>query len=210
MNALLMVDIQNDFLPGGSLPVAEGDIIVPVVNKLQPYFELVIATQDWHPANHGSFASNHPNKKPGDIVDLDGAEQVLWPDHCVQHTTGANFADELHVEKLASIIKKGTDARIDSYSGFYDNLHKKATGLHAYLTWKKADTLTITGLAADICVRYSTLDALELGYNTYLVKDATKAVGGEDKFNSTLLELETKGAKIVTSDEMIRILGTKE
>lgn len=206
MNALLIIDIQKDFLPGGSLAVHEGDTIIPVVNELQKHFNLVVATQDWHPANHGSFASNHSNTKPGDVVNLKGTEQVLWPDHCVQHTEGAEFAEGLDKERFSKIIQKGTDAGIDSYSGFFDNQHKRATGLQEFLNSKKTDRLFLTGLAADICVKYTALDAIELGYETYVIKDATKAVGGSDMFGRTMRELEMKGAKIVTSDEILSLL----
>lgn len=208
MNALLIIDIQNDFLPGGSLAVPEGDTIIPVVNELQKHFDLVIATQDWHPANHGSFASNHNNKKPGDVVDLYGTEQVLWPDHCVQYTKGAELAESLNKERFSRIIQKGTDAGIDSYSGFFDNKHKKATGLQEFLNYKKIDRLVLTGLAADVCVKYTAVDALELGYETFVIKDATKAVGGIDLFNTTMHALEMKGAKIVSSGEILSLLQT--
>lgn len=206
MNALLIIDIQNDFLPGGSLAVPEGDTIIPVVNELQQHFDLVVATQDWHPANHGSFASSHSNKKPGDVVDLNGTEQVLWPDHCVQYTNGAEFAESLDKERFSKIIQKGTDAGIDSYSGFFDNKHKRATGLQEYLSGKMTDKLFLTGLAADICVKYTAIDALELGYETFVVKDATKAVGGAELFNTTMYELEMKGAKIVSTQEVLSLL----
>jgi len=203
MNALLLVDIQNDFLPDGSLPVPEGDEIIPVVNRLQDYFDIIVATQDWHPEDHGSFASSHEGRQPGEKVELDGVEQILWPDHCVQDSEGAELADGLKTEKVVKIIKKGTDPKIDSYSGFYDNQHRRATGLHNYLQEKNVDTVFVTGLAADVCVRFTILDALELGYKTYLIKDATRAVGGEEAFNKTMEELESKGAKIVTSEEIV-------
>jgi len=203
MNALLLVDIQNDFLPDGSLPVPEGDEIIPVVNRLQDYFDIIVATQDWHPEDHGSFASSHEGRQPGEKVELDGVEQILWPDHCVQDSEGAELADGLKTEKVVKIIKKGTDPKIDSYSGFYDNQHRRATGLHNYLQEKNVDTVFVTGLAADVCVRFTILDALELGYKTYLIKDATRAVGGEEAFNKTMKELESKGAKIVTSEEIV-------
>src|SRR5258707_9795427 len=132
MNALILVDIQNDFLPGGALAVPEGDFMVPVVNALQPRFDLVVATQDWHPANHGSFAANHPGKKPGDVVQLKKLAQILWPVHCVQNTRGAEFAPTLMLNRVNKVFKKGTDADIDSYSGFFDNGHSRDTGLAAY------------------------------------------------------------------------------
>ncbi len=206
MNALLLIDIQNDFLPGGSLAVAEGDEIIPVVNALQKNISLVIATQDWHPANHGSFASVHKGKKPGDIIELDGVEQVLWPDHCIQDSEGAEFAYDLETGKVTRVFKKGTDPKIDSYSGFFDNRHKRSTGLHDFLLEKRVTSLALTGLAADICVRYTALDALELGYETYVVRDAVKAVSGKEAYDNTMKTLEEKGAKIITSEEFMKIM----
>jgi nicotinamidase/pyrazinamidase len=203
MKALVLVDLQKDFLPGGSLAVEEGDQVIPKVNNMLNHsFDLVVATQDWHPANHGSFASNHENKKPGDIIDLQGTEQILWPDHCVQNSEGAEFADDLDTEKIDKIIKKGTDPNIDSYSGFYDNEHKKATGLHDYLKQKNIDSLVIAGLAADVCVRFTALDALELGYKTQVVKDATRAVEKEEGYKQTMNELKEKGAELISSEKV--------
>jgi nicotinamidase/pyrazinamidase len=129
MKALLIVDIQNDFLPGGALAVPGGDEVIPVANRLHAQFELVVATQDWHPANHGSFAANHPCRRPGEIIDLNGLSQILWPVHCVQNTPGAAFAPGLDTSRFAALFQKGTDPGIDSYSAFFDNGHRKATGL---------------------------------------------------------------------------------
>jgi len=206
MNALLIIDIQKDFLPGGSLEVPKGDEIIPAVNEIQEFFDLVVATQDWHPQDHGSFASNHPGKKPGDKVKLDGIEQVLWPDHCVQETEGSQFAEDLQMERVVKIIRKGTDPLVDSYSGFYDNKHKRATGLHEFLKEKHVDTVTVTGLAADVCVRYTTLDALELGYKVYLIRNATRAVEGDEALEKTIRELREKGAGIIDSHGMKEML----
>lgn len=206
MNALLLIDIQKDFLPGGSLEVPEGDKIIPVVNEIQEYFDIVVATQDWHPEDHGSFASNHPGKKPGDKVALDGVEQILWPDHCIQQSEGAEFADDLNMERVQNIIKKGTDPDIDSYSGFFDNKHRRATGLHEYLREKDVDTVTIVGLAADVCVRYTALDAMDLGYKVFLVRNATRAVDGDEALENTLRELRKEGAGVVDSSGIKDIL----
>ncbi|MGW8314180.1 MAG: bifunctional nicotinamidase/pyrazinamidase [Bacteroidales bacterium] len=207
MKALIMIDIQKDFLPGGSLEVKEGDKIIPVVNRLQQHFDMVVATQDWHPRNHKSFASSHPGKEPGDHVDLEGTDQVLWPDHCVQGTSGAEWPRELHTDKIIKVIRKGTDAFVDSYSGFYDNQHLRATGLHDLLRKHGISFLALTGLAADVCVKYTALDALMLGYEVFLVKDATRAVGGEKALRDTIRELSEKGARVVTSEEAIRLLA---
>jgi nicotinamidase/pyrazinamidase len=207
MKALILIDIQKDFLPGGSLEVKYGDEIIPVANRLQQHFDLVVATQDWHPRNHLSFASNHPGKEPGDHVDLEGIDQILWPDHCVQDTPGAAWPRELHAEKIVSVIRKGTDATIDSYSGFYDNRHQRATGLHDLLRKHGISFLALAGLAADVCVKYTALDALMLGYEVFLVEDATRAVGGEKALRNSLKEMSKKGARIVTSEKAINLLG---
>ena len=202
-----MIDIQKDFLPGGSLAVEDGDLIIPAVNRLQPAFEMVVATQDWHPQDHVSFASNHSGMQPGDRIDQDGVEQILWPDHCVQASEGAGFADDLQMGKVQKIIRKGTDPKIDSYSGFFDNLHRRNTGLHDYLQIKNVDKVFITGLAADVCVRYTILDAINLGYDVFLVEDATKAVGGEKALRLTIQELIVKGTQVITTKEVTKLFS---
>jgi nicotinamidase/pyrazinamidase len=175
MKALIIVDVQNDFLPGGALAVKEGDQIIPLINRLQSKFDLIVATQDWHPKDHGSFAGNH-NKNPGEKIQLAGLEQILWPDHCVQETPGADFAADLKVEKIDKVFCKGTNKNIDSYSGFFDNGHKKSTGLGDYLKEKGVTEVYIVGLATDYCVKFTALDAVRLGYKTYLIVDACKGV----------------------------------
>ena len=176
MNALILVDIQNDFLPGGALPVSEGGQIVPIINRIQPQFDLVVATQDWHPANHGSFAANHPGKKPGDLIDLDGLPQILWPVHCVQNTTGAAFAPGLNLKQVAEVFQKGTNSPIDSYSGFFDNGHKMATGLAEYLRGRMVKDVFIAGLATDYCVKFTALDAVRLGLRAHVIEEACRGV----------------------------------
>lgn len=200
-----MIDIQKDFLPGGSLEVPQGDEIIPVVNDMQKFFDMVVATRDWHPADHVSFASNHEGKMPGEKIELDGVEQVLWPDHCVQDTEGAEFADDLVLGNVTGIIKKGTDPQIDSYSGFFDNRHKRATGLHELLQEHHVDTVTVMGLAADVCVRYTVLDALGLGYKVFLMEDATRAVDGPDAHRKTMEEMKEKGATVVNSRKIMEM-----
>lgn len=174
--ALIVVDIQNDFLPGGKLAVPEGDKIIPVVNKLIKNFDIVVVTQDWHPANHVSFAENHQNKRPGDKIILGGIEQILWPAHCVQNTHGAEFAKDLEKNKITAVIKKGTDPMIDSYSGFFDNVRKKETGLDNLLKSLGVNEIYIVGLATDYCVKFTALDAVSLGYKTHVIIDACKGV----------------------------------
>lgn len=204
MQALIIVDFQNDFLPSGSLPVPEGDTILPVINKLIDKFPLVVATQDWHPQDHGSFASNHPGKQIGDTVILGGISQILWPDHCVQNTKGAEFVSGLHTEKIAEIFRSGTDKHVDSYSGFLDNAKKHSTGLDQYLKERGVDEVFIVGLATDYCVKFTALDAIDLGFKAFLIKDASKGVnlqaGDVDK---SLEEMQTKGVSIITSKDIL-------
>lgn len=176
MHALILVDIQNDFLPGGALPVPRGDEIIPVANRLQEEFPLVVATRDWHPANHGSFAANHPGKRPGEIAPLDGLRQILWPVHCVQRSRGAAFAPGLETARIAKVFPKGTNPLVDSYSGFFDNGRRKATGLAAYLRSRGVTAVTIAGLATDYCVKATALDAQAYGFKTTVVTDACRGV----------------------------------
>jgi nicotinamidase/pyrazinamidase len=176
MRALLLIDIQNDFMPTGSLPVVDGDAVVPVANALMPAFPLVVATQDWHPAGHGSFAVNHPGTKPGDVIDLGGVAQVLWPPHCVQETRGAEFHRDLDVGGIDHVVRKGTDPAVDSYSGFFDNARRHATGLDAFLKERRVDEIVVAGLATDYCVQFTCLDGASLGYSVTVVVDGCRAV----------------------------------
>ena len=176
MKALLLVDIQNDFLPGGSLAVPHGDEVVPVANGLMPKFEIVIATQDWHPPDHLSLVSQHPGRQVGDVVVLDGAEQVLWPDHCVQNTFGAEFSAKLNQTGIQHVVQKGTDRTIDSYSGFFDNARRKKTPLEDQLRARGVDTLHVMGLATDYCVKATVLDAVDLGFRTVLILAGVRGV----------------------------------
>lgn len=174
--ALILVDLQNDFLPGGALPVPEGGQVIPLANAVQQQFDLIVATQDWHPADHGSFAANHSGRKPGETIDLAGLPQILWPVHCVQHTQGAEFAPDLDTTRITRTFQKGTDPSIDSYSGFYDNGHRRSTGLGEWLREQGIDEVHILGLATDYCVRFTALDARRLGFSTILIEDACRGV----------------------------------
>ena len=176
MRALLLIDVQYDFLPGGALAVPDGDAVIPAANRLQPAFDLVVATQDWHPRGHGSFASSHPGKRVGELGELAGLPQVMWPDHCVQGTRGAELAAELSQSRVEAIFRKGTDPGIDSYSAFFDNGHRKSTGLADYLRGKGVRELTMVGLATDYCVRFSALDARAQGFDVVVVEDACRGV----------------------------------
>ncbi len=176
MKALILVDIQNDFLPGGALAVPGGDAVVPVANRVQGAFDLIVATQDWHPENHGSFAVNHPSRKPGELGELGGLSQVFWPVHCVQNTGGAAFAPGLETRRITRVFPKGTDPAIDSYSGFFDNGHRKATGLGDYLRTRGVTDVYLLGLATDYCVKATALDARQLGFTTQLLVDGCRGV----------------------------------
>lgn len=203
MRSLILVDLQNDFLPGGALAVPHGDEVIPVANRTALKFGLVLATQDWHPPDHGSFASNHPGKKPGDVIELGGLEQVLWPDHCVQNTPGAAFPDNLEMGRVARIFKKGTDPRIDSYSGFFDNGHRQATGLADHLKGQGVEEVYLLGLATDVCVKFSALDAAEIGFDTFVIADGCRAVnlkpGDGDR---AVEEMKAAGAMFLRSDDV--------
>jgi nicotinamidase/pyrazinamidase len=176
MNALLIVDVQNDFCPGGALAVPEGDRVVEVINRIQPRFDLVVATQDWHPADHASFAANHPGRRPGEQIDLAGLPQILWPVHCVQNTPGAELHPRLDRARIARVFRKGADPSVDSYSGFFDNGHRCATGLGDYLKGQGVTDVYICGLATDYCVKFTALDAVGLGFKTHVVADACRGV----------------------------------
>lgn len=174
--ALIWVDLQNDFLPGGALAVPEGDRVIAVANRVARDFSLVVATQDWHPADHGSFAVHHPGHTPGQVIELHGLPQVLWPMHCVQNTGGAAFAPGLETARIERVFPKGTDRTVDSYSGFFDNGRRVATGLGDYLRARGVEEVTVLGLATDYCVRFTALDAVSLGFRTRLVVEGCRAV----------------------------------
>lgn len=205
MKALVVVDIQKDFLPGGALAVSNGDEILPLVNHIMTGFEQVVATQDWHPANHESFASNHQHGSVGQVIDLLGLPQILWPDHCVQFTSGSEFADRLDVNLIHKVIRKGMDPKVDSYSGFFDNDRKQDTGLAAYLRSKNVDELFIVGLATDYCVKFTALDAVSLGFKTTVLSDAVKAVNLEpDDHQIAVNDMRIAGVQISTSSELFK------
>jgi nicotinamidase/pyrazinamidase len=177
MRALILVDIQNDFCAGGALAVPDGDAVVRVANALMPHFPLVVATQDDHPQGHESFAANHPGKQVYELIDLHGLPQVLWPVHCVSGSTGAAFHPQLNRAGIHAVFPKGTDPKIDSYSGFFDNGQRKATGLGEFLTARGVAELYVLGLATDYCVKATALDAQRLGFRTFVVEDGCRAVG---------------------------------
>ncbi|MCL7761870.1 bifunctional nicotinamidase/pyrazinamidase [Polaribacter sp. Z014] len=198
MKTLLIIDVQNDFIPGGSLPVPNGDKIVSIINEIQPKFDLVIATQDWHPEDHISFASNHIGASPFDEIEIKGQSQTLWPNHCVQGSKGAKLHPKLNTLKCETIFRKGTDKEIDSYSAFYDNGHLKSTGLAGYLKEKGTTQLFICGLASDICVYYSIRDAVKEGFNCFFIEDASEALDNEG-FKKIKEKMVDMGVKIISS-----------
>lgn len=200
--ALILVDIQNDFLPGGALAVPDGDKVIEIANKLGKAFDLVIKTQDWHPANHKSFAKNH-DLEIGTIIDLNGLSQFLWPVHCVQGSKGAEFSDALDSFKNEVIFQKGGDIEVDSYSGFFDNGKRNATGLGDFLKEKNIEEVFVMGLATDYCVKFTTLDALDLGFKTHLIIDGCRGVNiAPGDVDTAVNNMQNAGAILVQSSEM--------
>lgn len=176
MQALLLIDLQYDFMPGGALAVAGGDEVVAVANRLMGAYAVVVATQDWHPANHASFASQHPGRQVGEVIALGGGPQILWPDHCVQGTRGAELHADLERDGIDEVVRKGADREIDSYSGFFDNDQRRTTGLERLLRTRGVDAVHVMGLATDFCVKFTALDALRLGFRTSVIGEGCRAV----------------------------------
>ena len=202
-SVLLVVDVQVDFCPGGNLSVPDGEKVVPVINRLSQAFERVVATQDWHPRNHVSFASNHSGAKPFDTIRGKEGEQILWPDHCVPGTAGAEFHPDLDTLSFDLIVRKGTDPTLDSYSAFFENDRKTPTGLHFYLEGLNVTTVYLTGLALDVCVFYSAMDALKLGFDTLVVEDACRGIDTPPgSLADRLEEMRTAGARILEAAEL--------
>jgi nicotinamidase/pyrazinamidase len=201
--ALLIVDVQNDFIPRGALAVKGGDLVVPVINALQSKFDHVIATQDYHPADHGSFAANHPGKKPGEFIELAGLPQILWPVHCVQGSKGTDFHPDLSQSQWKAIFQKGKNPEVDSYSGFFDNARRGDTGLGDYLKSTGINRVFVCGLALDYCVKFTALDAKSLGFETTLIVDATRAVNLQPlDGDAAIKEMKAAGINILTSKEL--------
>jgi len=198
MKTLLVIDAQNDFMPGGSLSVPNGNEIVPIINSIQDRFDLVLATQDWHPKDHSSFAINQDGKSNFDTIEWRGKTQTLWPEHCVQGSEGAKLHSELNTTKYEAIFRKGTDKNIDSYSAFYDNNHLKRTGLNGYLKEKGITQLYFCGLASDICVYFSICDAIKEGFECFFIEDAAKPLDPE-AFETIKIKMVTMGVHIITS-----------
>lgn len=206
--ALIVVDIQNDFLPGGALAVPRGHEVISVANQLMrmkaTFFDRVIATQDWHPADHLSFVVNHSGKVRGDFILLDGLPQVLWPVHCLQNQSGAEFASSLEISFFDRVFRKGIDREVDSYSGFFDQGRRKSTGLSEYLRSEGVTEVFILGLATDYCVKFTALDAVKEGLKTRVIREGTRAVNlqAEDEQKS-LDEMSAAGVQIIGVDELL-------
>jgi nicotinamidase/pyrazinamidase len=208
VKTLIITDLQHDFLPGGALGIPGSDLIIPIINRILPKFDHVFATQDWHPSHHVSFASVH-HKKVGEIIQVGGHGQILWPDHCIQNTYGSELAKGLHRDRIEAIFHKGIDPKVDSYSTFFDNNRKRSTGLASHLLKLDLKDLYFVGLATDYCVLYSVLDSLELGFNTWVVHDACKAInlkaGDEER---AIEKMRLRGAQIILSSELLKDTGS--
>lgn len=202
MRALLIVDVQNDFCPGGTLAVPNGDEIVPVINSLIEQFDIIIQTQDWHPSDHSSFASNHENLEPYSTLELHYGMQVLWPDHCIQGSPGADYHPDLNTKKTQVFIRKGFRKNIDSYSTFFENDQSTVTGLSGYLRERAVKEIYTTGLATDFCVKWSVLDGIDEGFKMYVVQDAVRGIDLNGSLQDALDEMKEKGAFFVTSDQI--------
>ena len=203
-DALIVVDVQNDFCPGGPLAVPEGDAVIPVIHRIAPRFEHIVLTQDWHPQGHGSFASSWPGKKPLDIVEYAGGEQLLWPDHCVQGTRGAELHPALGLPQAELIVRKGFRREIDSYSAFFENDHTTPTGLAGYCQERGLERMFFAGLAYDFCVGFSALDARRCGFEAVVIRDACRAIDVEESVKKMDAELERAGVWVVQSADLDR------
>lgn len=202
-SALILVDLQNDFCAGGSLAVREGDSVMAIANQLQPYFSLVIATKDWHLADHLSFAVNHPGKKPSDVIQLFGIEQILWPAHCVQQSHGSEFHPQLNTKNISHIVYKGIDKNIDSYSAFFDNGHLRQTELADYLRERDIQDIYVMGLATDYCVKFTCLDGVQLGFNVFLIEDGCRGVELQaGDCEAALAQLKQAGVQVCSSEAL--------
>jgi nicotinamidase/pyrazinamidase len=201
-DALVVVDIQNDFCPGGALAVPRGDEVVPLVNRLAGRFAHVVLTQDWHPPGHLSFASSHPGRKPFETITVSYGQQILWPDHCVQDTPGAAFHSALHIARAQLVVRKGFRREIDSYSTFFENDRRTPTGLAGYLRERGFTRVFLAGLAFDFCVRYSAEDAHRHGFGVVVVEDACRAIDVDDSLAATRASLATLGATILRADDL--------
>lgn len=201
--ALIVVDVQNGFTPGGNLAVADADQIIPNINALAEYFENIVITQDWHPDNHISFAENHVGKAAFETIELEYGNQVLWPKHCVQGTHDAELHPKLHLPTAQLIIRKGFHSHIDSYSAFMEADQKTTTGLEGYLKSRDIDTVFIVGIATDFCVAWTAMDATDLGFKTYVIEDATKGIDLNGSLAKAWKDMQHKGVERISMKDVI-------
>ena len=201
--ALILIDIQNDFCPGGALAVNEGNEIVGIANELQKNFKIKIATQDWHPYTHKSFASNHEGQEPLSVIEMFYGQQVLWPDHCIQGSKGAEFHRELITNNSDLIIRKGFRPEIDSYSAFFENDHKTPTGLEGYLRTRQIKSIYLCGLALDFCVYFSAIDGAKLGFKVFVIEDACRAIDLDGSLDNAIKEMASSGVQLLSSPDLL-------
>ncbi|MBA1157002.1 bifunctional nicotinamidase/pyrazinamidase [Microvirga mediterraneensis] len=202
-DVLIVVDVQLDFLPGGALAVPEGDAVIAPINRLAKLFRHVVLTQDWHPEGHASFASSHPEKQPFEVTELHYGPQVLWPNHCVQGTPGAEISPDLDIPHAQLVIRKGYNARIDSYSGFKEADRRTSTGLAGYLKERGFSRVFCVGLALDFCVAWTALDAVEAGFDTYLIEDASRAIDTDGSLARARRDMEAAGVHVIRSEQIL-------
>ena len=203
MKALILIDLQNDFMSWGSVPIEGSDEVIPLANRLMEQFDLVLASQDWHPANHNCFAANHPWRMPGQVIEIDDNIQLLWTMHCVQESFGAELGVELDTDKISKIFRKGTNAGMDSYSVFFENNHKKSNGLDEYLKTQQVDEIFIIGIMTDFGVKQTAKDAVKLGYQTNVIIDGCRWYdSSKENIEKTISEMKRDGVKIIHSDDL--------
>jgi nicotinamidase/pyrazinamidase len=204
MRALIVVDMQNDFMPGGTLEVAGADKLVPIINRMLPFFSLRIMTMDWHPKNHVSFAQSHPGKKVGDTIQVEGFPQVLWPVHCIENTPGASPVASLEKSKFQAEFHKGSDPNIDSYSAFFDNARRRSTGLEDYLNKNDVKKVYLVGVATDYCVLYSALDAIDLGFDIFVIEDGCAGIDlQKGDIQKSFNAISASGGKVIKSSDFL-------
>ncbi len=203
LKALILVDLQNDFMPWGSVPIEGSDEVIPLANRLMDQFELIVASQDWHPANHKCFAANHPWRMPGQVIEINGNAQLLWTMHCVQESFGAELGIELDIDKISKIFKKGTNIEMDSYSAFFENDPKKSNGLDEYLKQEKVDEIFIIGLMTDFGVKQTAEDAVKLGFKTNVIIDGCRWYDySKENIEKSISEMKNEGVKIIHSSHL--------
>lgn len=206
MNALILIDLQNDFLPGGAVPVAQSSALIPLANQLQGAFKLVVATQEWHPANHVSFSPVHPGRNPGEVIQFKKQTLRLWPTHCVQNTRGADLAAGLMINRVNKVFRKGTATEIDSHSGFFDAGYDQPTGLHSYLKEKRVTDIYLMGLATDGCVKGTAFDALDFGFNVVVIEDACRGLNLQPDDAAKAIEaMRSAGGTVIHSRDVLEI-----